>query len=779
MIRTDRRPRRARALALLAALTICTAPLCTAPAAAAAPPLGTAPMEVEPLPGQSDQPAPASGEKRVIENVHTDTVSAFVDDGLLVLDSKADVDGELGKRFDAGATLFHLGEAGRGAVPANPAFGFLGAPGQEIWIAPQLRDPAVIWPGFSTEHPSLRAAAEGQWLSVRMLEVVGPGSLEVYLIGSEGVERLFSSTTALPDWQIEVPQHAHMNWAFSTPGTYTVSFEMAGLVGGAMQTARRDYTFVVGDLAAHTVASGTTLEADVTAIDPSDPVTLTARVSPAAVGAVQFRELVSGRILGHTPVGADGGGAFRTGALPPGEHRIVAEFVPTWSNDFAPSQSEPVVVTVSGEQASRPDHDDTEPVGEEALAGTTAGEGARVTGEAKTASAGAALAARVDAAELHGDWVSVWLHGSTAVWLGWVRLDGAGDFTASIPADTPAGEYRLVVKDRDGALVGWDRFTVLAPPGPVDPGPPPPTEPPPPAPTAPQQECLPAVTLEHGHIDTFAVSAGGGMAVLQLLEDVTGHRVLREAETVLLRVKEQAFTSIPAGVPGGPSGYLLPLAQNPNLIWPGWDTNRTTASRYSDVSINITGVSGPGQVHLYTSQGAFGGWRPILTHGGYTLPGTIREPAPAHTHAQWVFTQPGIYVLTVHAVATNPATGASLTTAEHSYVFQVGDVPLGDVFCGMSAHGAGASALVDAAVAQANLDAMATEQAAAADQERRPESSRSGTRSSADVRDPSAVTGIAATHPAVVAAIVGGGLLAIAGIAGGTVWVLRRESAGG
>lgn len=757
-------------------------PLFGAPAAFGAPADSGGPAaqaeEVAPLPGQSDQPAPPSRAKRVIENVHTDAVSLFVDDGRLALDSKADVDGELGKRFAAEATLFHLSDAGSTVVPANPAFGFLGAPGDRLWLAPQTQDHAVIWPGFSTEHPGLRAAAEGEWFKVRMIAAEGPGEVEVYLL-DDGIRRLFSSTVQPPDWEIGVPQHTHMNWAFTEPGTYTLTFEVEGRIGGVTQTAQRDYTFVVGDLAAHARATSTTVSADAAAVEPGDPVTFTARVTPAAVGAVQFRDTASGAILGHAPVGGDGAALLRIGALPPGEHPVVAEFVPTWSDDFIPSASEALVVTVGGERIPRPEADDAEPVGEERLAAVPAGEGVRVTSPAKTVRAGAVLTARIDEARLHGsgDWVSVWVHGEP-VWLGWAQLDLAGSFTVTIPQRTAPGEHRLVVKDREGALVGWDRFTVQQAQDPGGGSTSPPPEPPPvPAPAAPPQECLPAVTLEHGHIDAFTVSAGGGMAVLQLLEDVTGSRVLREAETVLLRVKESASASIP-GLPGGPSGYVLPLTQNPNLIWPGWDTNRTSASGYSDVAITVTDVVGPGQVYLYTSQGAFGGWRPILTHGGYTLPGTIHEPQPAHTHAQWVFTRPGVYVLTAHAVATNPSTGESLGTASHSYVFQVGDVPLGDVFCGLTAHGAGAAAMVGAAVQQAGLDAVAAEQAEAAEQDRGPHAHRDtgNARASEDDTLLESLFG-SGLHPAAVAGIVGGGLLAIAGIAGGTVWFLRRTGA--
>jgi surface-anchored protein len=184
------------------------------------------------------------------------------------------------------------------------------------------------------------------------------------------------------------------------------------------------------------------------------------------------------------------------------------------------------------------------------------------------------------------------------------------------------------------------------------------------------------ITLDTGHIDTFSVTADNGALKLQLKEDVTGSHVVREAEDVTLKVKESAFTDqIPAHFPGSPSGYLLPLTQDQDLIWPGWDTNGTAGSGFTDVSINVTEVEGPGEVYLYTLRG-FGTVTPLLTNGSLKFPGTLREAAPAHTHAQWTFTKKGVYELTANAVATNPATGQTITSATHTYTFQVGDAPI-------------------------------------------------------------------------------------------------------
>ncbi|MGC3955511.1 MAG: choice-of-anchor M domain-containing protein [Propionicimonas sp.] len=755
----------------------------------AEPPVADFPTPTLPA-GQSSQPAPASRAKRVLQNVHTDAVAAYLDDGRLVAQTKADIDAngdgtvELGTRLTTREVLFHVSDAAKVGIPDVPGFEFLGAPGETIWLAPMVQDPAIIWPGFSTEDPNLRGKASS--LDFRLLGVDGPGRVEIFLAGNN---RVFSSTTDLPAWRSGVPQHSHMNWAFSRAGTYTLTFQLSGQVDGRQQTAQNDYTFVVGDLAAHTRPTSVAVEADKPSLEQGEPVRFAARVTPAdAAGAVQFRDTSSGLLLGHTPV-TDGVAEFVATALNPGERRIVAEFVPTWSTDLKASVSSPTQVTVAGEVLERPDRDDTTPVPASVLKQHAAGAAIEVTSDGKRAVTGSSVTARAKAAGLAGHWLSVWLPGQRPAWRGWVQADQHGAFSVDLTGGQP-GSQQLVVKDADGGFVGWDRFELVAPPKPGgdggnDGGTPDDGKKDDETPKAPTtRTCRPGVTLDRGHIDAFYVSAANGRAVLQLMEDVTGYHVVREAETVLLRVKEAAHGSVrgaPSGTPG--KGYVLPLTQRSDLIWPGWDTNRTTTSGYTDVSIKVTRVKGPGTVSLYT-QGDWGSWASLLNGGRYRLPGTIREKRPVHTHAQWVFSKKGIYQLTVHAVATDPDTGKSLKTASHTYVFQVGDVPLGDVFCGLKPRGAAAAKQVNAAVNQATKQAL--EKARAAEQAG-PETAGPTAAPSSGPLPGARPTERNSDAPAPVAAGGGGGNqsliaglfglgsgLAVAGIAAGTVWYVRR-----
>ena len=136
--------------------------------------------------------------------------------------------------------------------------------------------------------------------------------------------------------------------------------------------------------------------------------------------------------------------------------------------------------------------------------------------------------------------------------------------------------------------------------------------------------------LDHGHSDVFRVgSADRNGLNLKVKEDVTGEGVLHTPEDVLLAVKDSALMSIPKGYPGTPKGYVLPITQNPDLLWPGWETFDVKRNGFSEVKINVRDVKGPGKVHLFT-QNSFAGTKALLDGGSTALPGTItvKEPPP-------------------------------------------------------------------------------------------------------------------------------------------------------
>ncbi len=190
------------------------------------------------------------------------------------------------------------------------------------------------------------------------------------------------------------------------------------------------------------------------------------------------------------------------------------------------------------------------------------------------------------------------------------------------------------------------------------------------------------LVLEKGHVDAFNVTASNGALKLNLKEDVTGSHVQRDPSKVELHVKDAAKQTIPDGWPGAGQSYFLPQTQDHNLLWPGWDTLGTQGGGVDKhIDLEFTAVSGPGKVYLFGTNG-FGGMEPLLKGGATELKaGAVREQTfPAHTHANWAFTKPGLYKITVKARGIASKSGATVESEEQTYYFTVGSKHKGTAF---------------------------------------------------------------------------------------------------
>lgn len=163
-----------------------------------------------------------------------------------------------------------------------------------------------------------------------------------------------------------------------------------------------------------------------------------------------------------------------------------------------------------------------------------------------------------------------------------------------------------------------------------------------------------ALTLTEGHIDAFYVTSDLTLA----LKDDAG---LHAPEDVTLAIPASAYQEETAAILGE-GAYFLPQAQDPDLIWPGWDTTESG----TPLSIQFLDVQGPGSVYLF-SQGTFGGTAPLLDGDSLELTSgsAIPQDHPGHVHANWAFTAPGTYTMTVKAVAPD---GRETNTATYRWV---------------------------------------------------------------------------------------------------------------
>lgn len=186
------------------------------------------------------------------------------------------------------------------------------------------------------------------------------------------------------------------------------------------------------------------------------------------------------------------------------------------------------------------------------------------------------------------------------------------------------------------------------------------------------------VVFTSGHTDAITVVPNGPTISLVSKEDIShpGRATYHNPAHVIFGVKDAALTEQTVAIREiGVAGYALPQTQDANLLWPGWDSQALGEINAGKVSYSIVDIAGPGTVYLWKTAN-FGATQPILDSGRYQLGKgeSFNQSAPAHTHANWLFTQSGTYTLTVVASAETPA--GKLTSEAATYTFAVGNAEI-------------------------------------------------------------------------------------------------------
>ncbi|MDE1565142.1 choice-of-anchor M domain-containing protein [Actinotignum timonense] len=186
--------------------------------------------------------------------------------------------------------------------------------------------------------------------------------------------------------------------------------------------------------------------------------------------------------------------------------------------------------------------------------------------------------------------------------------------------------------------------------------------------------------LTSGHMDLFNIAAGAdGSISLNLKEDATGTGVERAPEETVVGVVEKTFTTKSAVVPQlGTPGFLLDQVQQYGIVWPGWDSGAARQLGGTAVRFVVEQLEGPGKVFLWETN--FATLNPILRDAAgapsfQMVPGSvIAQSEPAHQHANWLFSAPGTYRMTVRAEVDTP--GGTLTSSARTYTWAVGDAAI-------------------------------------------------------------------------------------------------------
>jgi surface-anchored protein len=150
--------------------------------------------------------------------------------------------------------------------------------------------------------------------------------------------------------------------------------------------------------------------------------------------------------------------------------------------------------------------------------------------------------------------------------------------------------------------------------------------------------------LSDGHVD-LAPRFVDGRFTLLVYDDPTWRRT----DDVVLHVRDEAILQVPddpayafLGQEPGTDVFVVPQTQNPEVVWLGWNTQDPEVMETIDrgVTMTLAGVQGPGDLSVYLQSGDFA--EPQVLSGE-----PIWIDVNTHTHANWVFSKPGAYLVRV------------------------------------------------------------------------------------------------------------------------------------
>ncbi|MDR2565785.1 MAG: choice-of-anchor M domain-containing protein [Bifidobacteriaceae bacterium] len=178
------------------------------------------------------------------------------------------------------------------------------------------------------------------------------------------------------------------------------------------------------------------------------------------------------------------------------------------------------------------------------------------------------------------------------------------------------------------------------------------------------------------HADAISTFWDQGQLVLAAKADTPTAHTRYEADQVWFHVSNGLrLTGFPAGfefvAAPGSTVWIAPETQVGGELWPGFSTESVPLGTLdgNDTTLTLVGVEGPGDVELWQS-GTFGAPQRLWSSDEDGFKSFTR--GNVHMHANWAFTQPGIYALTVAAQAK---VGGAPVGDTAVYTFVVGDLP--------------------------------------------------------------------------------------------------------
>lgn len=568
----------------------------------------------------TDGPLNTSRATKILKTEHTDALALGITENTLEMYTYADLPGAPRTRLQPAETIFNIEDQPLTRVSLPSGFDFIGAEGQDIWLAPQTQAQGVLWPGWNTEDIRPGQLTDDA-LTLELIKAETPenGSLEVFQSSPFGTSRVFSSDEKLPAYRQAVGAHAHANWAFTAQGTYKLTFRASGtLLDGAAVSAEQTYTFTIGEVPTAPTAPENSKEAAPTPATPESPEDTAPDSSDQPAPSL-------------TTTSAP--------ALPP-VTETKATLPPAPSNPHSEHQDTPLADSpqqAPEEHAPLPQQEETPravqgaPTPQQAPVAQTPPRQAPSTQQAPAAQKPKpqqpAPAQQCMATEELVQAVANTNKQSAAN-----RASSHNSTAERLPHQPALSLVRAVNPTKDRAV--------------------------------------------NGHFDFGAVLNGASLSA-QVKDDRTSPARWKQPNDLTFALGQEAKTTMPAGMEhiasAGSEVYLIGATQQDQVPWLGWNTQNPelVAQAAGPATLTLTDFQGPGRLSVFLS-GNFGARGTTVFN---QVGDSFSVPLNTHQHGNWIFTEQGVYTVTL--TWSVPLKNGQKATASGTLHFEVGDASQG------------------------------------------------------------------------------------------------------
>ena len=194
-------------------------------------------------------------------------------------------------------------------------------------------------------------------------------------------------------------------------------------------------------------------------------------------------------------------------------------------------------------------------------------------------------------------------------------------------------------------------------------------------------------TIDHGHVD-LGLQVIDGQADFLARDDSAATPVWRALDDIVFKVGDNAQLTLPedeafsfVGAEPGAQVWVVPQTEQAEVPWLGWNTQAPSLNESVDrgVTMEFLGHTGPGEFSMFLQNGGFEPPQLLWSTAEQKTDGFWVDLG-THTHANWVFTEPGIHQVRVRMSGegksgTGDTAGAqgNEVSAESVLTFAVGD----------------------------------------------------------------------------------------------------------